>query len=244
MIINTNDCDKTAQQLKRILLVGLVNSGTTPIAKCFLQREDTVILSQVLKTSVEQTGRVILGEFYEHECIKSLLFNKETLGTESIARCTFPLFRADYLVDRANVFFFIFRHPVAIWHSWMNRRLETNRDHLVIAYNHLYSSYLNARSSSHQVKKLLFADMARGIKPLLTEMCDFCGVEFEDCMLIWNRKWGARRGGIRGNPDIDSYSTFSEDRIKKALILSTKTDDDAYIMGRLQVIWDKINQGA
>lgn len=239
----SNDAVHTpVQPLKRILLVGLVNSGTTAIAKCFLQRRDTDVLSQVLKTSVEREGHIDFKEFYNYLCDKNVLFNKETLGSESISRCTFPLFQDIHLLDEANYFFFIFRHPVAIWESWMKRGLETNQEYLVAAYKHLFDSFLYVRDSA-QAEKILFAEMANGVQPILSGMCDFCGIDFDETMLTWTKQWGNRRGGIRGNPDIDSYSTFSKERIRKALLISSESDVDGYIMRNLESIWNQFFRG-
>jgi len=222
--------------MKRILLVGTCASGTTALAKCFLQRSDTFVLSQVLKTFAENGEPVNLDVFYRNEYPYPVLFNKETLGHRNLSLCEFPLFEDGHLQDPENYFLFIFRHPVDVWHSWRKRGWDKDREYLIRAYEHLYRSYGYAHQTG-QATAINFSKLGEGIEEHLRGICNFCEIEYQEEMIVWDKKWGNRRGGNTGNPDIDTYPTFSEERILAGGGASLETESDHYINERVGNLW-------
>lgn len=106
----------------RILLVGTCRSGSTAIGKCFLQREDTHVLSQVVKEGVERCGNPDYAAFFKCQTDKSIIFNKEVFGWKTYELCTFKLLPNFTELPLAGlVVFFLFRDPVAVWNGWVKR---------------------------------------------------------------------------------------------------------------------------
>ena len=101
--------------MKRIMLAGTCASGTTALAKCFLQRPDTLVFSQVLKSYVERGEEIDYDAFYGRRGYShGLLFDKETFGYRNAELCEFQVFEDSHLSDPDNFFIFLFRNPVGV----------------------------------------------------------------------------------------------------------------------------------
>ena len=199
------------EEQKRILLVGTCRSGSTSIAKCFLQRNDTHVLSQVIKEGVEKHGNPDHAAFFEFSSDRPIIFDKEVFGWRTNQLCTFKVLPDPRRFGLQNlVLLFLFRDPVRVWNGWVKRKWDLDINLFFAAYEHLYTTFLSARIlfGDRTCGVVLFDKMHMDPTTQLQRMCRIAEIQYDEKMLEWQVPWGKRRGGNTGNPDIDSHPTF------------------------------------
>lgn len=228
---------------KRILLVGICNSGSTAIGKCFLQRDDTHVLSQVIKEGVERDGVPNHAAFFRCQTDKPIIFNKEVFGWKTHELCTFKVLPDSTEFSLAGLIaFFLFRNPVAVWNGWVKRGWGLDINLFFGAYEHLYIIFLSALDlfGKNACSVVVFDKMHINQAEELKIMCKFADIKYKKKMLDWQIAWGKRRGGNTGNPDIDMYITFTKNLVMPMLTITQEVQD--LITKRLGYIWLEVNK--
>lgn len=224
---------------KRILLIGTCSSGSTAISKCFLQRPDTEVLSQIMKTAVEKGLSPDHDAFYNARTEKNVLFNKEVFGWKNLMLSTFSVIPDPKININNLVAIILFRNPVYVWNGRKKRGWDLSLDLFFAAYEHLYETMNKFRDlAPTRIRVVIFDKMSENPEKQLREICDFSSIPFNPQMLNWEMPWGNRRGGNTGNPDIDKYCTFDSSRVLPKLNYSM--DEQRTIEHRLGKIWVEV----
>lgn len=229
--------------MKRILLVGICRSGSTAISKCFLQREDTHVLSQVIKEGIERGEDPDYKAFFSCQTDKPIIFNKEVFGWKTYELCTFKLLPSVTEFSLTGlIMLFLFRNPVAVWNGWVKRGWDLDINLFFAAYEHLYNTFLSTSGllGKNACKIVVFDKMHLNPAEELKMMCEFATIQYKDKMLDWQIAWGKRRGGNTGNPNIDTYATFTKDLVMPTLVITRKSQD--LIEKRFSHIWTEVNK--
>src|SRR3989338_4511685 len=228
---------------KRILLIGTCSSGSTALGRCFLQRSDTHVLSQVIKDGVERNGDPNYSAFFKCQTTKPVIFNNEVFGWRTRELCTFRVLPDPVKFLPTNVvMIFLFRNPVAVWNGWVKRGWDLDIDLFFAAYEHLYAIFVSVSELPQKSACgiTIFDRMRINPAEELQKICNLADIQYEQEMLDWQVAWGKRRGGNTGNPDIDRHSTFAKDRVVPALIITQ--DVEKVIVKRLGNIWEEVNK--